>query len=84
MLNTSTILDDAITEHLAATPSLSAHNPTLERIATEIPRTLLAGNKASWCGNGGEAHIFCGQILYDWTEACFLKEHAAARESQNA
>ena len=55
MLNTSTILDDAITEHLAVIQSLSAHKSTLERIATEMTRTVLAGNKILWCGNGGSA-----------------------------
>jgi D-sedoheptulose 7-phosphate isomerase len=55
LLNTSTILDDAITEHLAVIQSLRDQRPTLERIATEMTRTVLAGNKIIWCGNGGSA-----------------------------
>lgn len=55
MLNTSTILDDAVAEHLAVIDSLRGQKSTLEHIATEMTRTVLAGNKIIWCGNGGSA-----------------------------
>jgi len=55
LLNTFTILDDAITDHLTVIQSLRAQRSNLERIATEMTRTVLSGNKILWCGNGGSA-----------------------------
>ena len=54
-LNISNILDDAILEHVSVIQALSAQRSSLERIATEMTRAILAGNKILWCGNGGSA-----------------------------
>jgi D-sedoheptulose 7-phosphate isomerase len=35
--------------------TLSAQQPVLQKIATEMARALLAGKKVLWCGNGGSA-----------------------------
>lgn len=55
MLNTSTILDDAINEHLSVIEALRSEESVIERIATEMTRTVLSGDKILWCGNGGSA-----------------------------
>jgi D-sedoheptulose 7-phosphate isomerase len=55
LLNQSTILDEAISQHLAVIKSLATQKTTLQRIATEMTRTVLGGNKVLWCGNGGSA-----------------------------
>ena len=49
------ILEDTISDHISMIESLRAVRPVLERIATEITYTVLAGNKILWCGNGGSA-----------------------------
>jgi D-sedoheptulose 7-phosphate isomerase len=58
MLNpptSSTIFADAITDHLSVVEQLRAQQATLARIATEMTRAIMAGNKILWCGNGGSA-----------------------------
>lgn len=55
MLNPDSIFDGAITEHLSVVEQLRAQQPILERIAREMTRALMAGNKILWCGNGGSA-----------------------------
>jgi D-sedoheptulose 7-phosphate isomerase len=55
LLNTSTILDDAINEHLSVIEALRSEESVIERIATEMTRTVLSGDKILWCGNGGSA-----------------------------
>lgn len=54
-LNSVSIFDRAIEEHLAVTRALSAQRPILERIAVEMTRAVFSGNKVLWCGNGGSA-----------------------------
>jgi D-sedoheptulose 7-phosphate isomerase len=49
------ILDVAIREHLAVIEELRTQRPVLERIAAEMTRAILSGNKILWCGNGGSA-----------------------------
>ena len=53
--NLSLAIDRAIAEHLAVTEKVRAQVPIIERIAGEMTRTLRAGNKILWCGNGGSA-----------------------------
>jgi len=55
VLNTSTILDEAITQHLQVIQALKELAPVLERIATQMTDTILSGNRIVWCGNGGSA-----------------------------
>jgi D-sedoheptulose 7-phosphate isomerase len=55
MLNPSTIIDHAITEHLSVVEQLRAQQAALEAIATEMTRAIMAGRKVLWCGNGGSA-----------------------------
>jgi D-sedoheptulose 7-phosphate isomerase len=55
MLSPSTIFGDAITDHLSVVEQLCSQQATLERIATEMTRAIMAGNKILWCGNGGSA-----------------------------
>jgi len=55
MLSSSTIFEDAIADHLSVVEQLRAQQATLERIATEMTRAIMAGNKILWCGNGGSA-----------------------------
>ena len=55
MPNVTSILDRAITEHLAVIEQLRAQQPILEGIATEMTRAIVGGNKILWCGNGGSA-----------------------------
>jgi D-sedoheptulose 7-phosphate isomerase len=50
-----TILDVALSEHLAVIEELRTQQPILERIAAEMTRAILSGNKILWCGNGGSA-----------------------------
>lgn len=49
------IFDNAVEEHLAVVGNLRSQTCVLERIAAEMTRTILAGNKVIWCGNGGSA-----------------------------
>jgi D-sedoheptulose 7-phosphate isomerase len=48
-------MDRAIAEHLAVIEKMRSQMPVIERIAGEMTRTLRAGNKILWCGNGGSA-----------------------------
>jgi len=54
-MNTSLIVDQALTDHLAVVESLRSHAAVLERIATEMTHAILGGKKVLWCGNGGSA-----------------------------
>ncbi len=51
----ASVFDRAIEEHLRVIAGLPAQLPILQRIAAEMTRALLAGNKLMWCGNGGSA-----------------------------
>ena len=54
-LDSESIFQHAIDEHIAVIQAMAAQRPTLERIAIEITRAILAGKKVLWCGNGGSA-----------------------------
>lgn len=54
-LNPNSVFQRAIEEHLLVVGNLRAQGPILERIAAEMTRAILAGNKVLWCGNGGSA-----------------------------
>jgi D-sedoheptulose 7-phosphate isomerase len=49
------VFQKAIQEHLRIIESLIPQQTLLERIAAEMTRAILAGNKILWCGNGGSA-----------------------------
>jgi D-sedoheptulose 7-phosphate isomerase len=49
------VFQHAITEHIAVIQAISAQQPVLERIASEMTRAILDGKKVLWCGNGGSA-----------------------------
>jgi D-sedoheptulose 7-phosphate isomerase len=49
------IFEHAFADHLSMIENLRAERPILERIAAEMTRAVLAGNKILWCGNGGSA-----------------------------
>jgi D-sedoheptulose 7-phosphate isomerase len=49
------VFQQAIDEHIAVIQALSAQQPVLVRIASEMTRALLDGKKVLWCGNGGSA-----------------------------
>lgn len=49
------VFEHAIQNHLEVIGSVRSQLPVLERIAAEMTRALLAGNKVLWCGNGGSA-----------------------------
>jgi D-sedoheptulose 7-phosphate isomerase len=53
--DTSQVFDRAIQDHLAAIESIRSQRSVLERIAAEMTRAVLGGNKDLWCGNGGSA-----------------------------
>lgn len=53
--NPSVVFQQAITDHIAVIQALSAQQKVLERIAGEMVRAILEGNKVLWCGNGGSA-----------------------------
>lgn len=55
MPNPAGVFAAAIAEHLAAIEALRGQLPALERMAVEMTRALLRGNKVLWCGNGGSA-----------------------------
>ena len=54
-LNSAEIFDRSIIEHLTVIREVSKQKSVLERISAEITRSLLAGGKVLWCGNGGSA-----------------------------
>jgi D-sedoheptulose 7-phosphate isomerase len=49
------VFEHAIQNHLEVIGSVRSQLPVLERIAGEMTRALVAGNKVLWCGNGGSA-----------------------------
>jgi D-sedoheptulose 7-phosphate isomerase len=51
----SSVFSQAIEDHLAVIESLRDQQSLLERIAEEMTRAILAGQKVLWCGNGGSA-----------------------------
>lgn len=51
----SSMFQQAAGEHIAVIQALSSQQSVLERIATEMTRAVLGGNKVLWCGNGGSA-----------------------------
>jgi len=54
-VNPSLVIQQAIADHAAVIHALPAQQPVLEKIAAEMTRAVLAGNKVLWCGNGGSA-----------------------------
>lgn len=54
-LNSTSIFDRAIHEHLQVIGKIRAQRPILEQIAAEMTRAIFAGKKVMWCGNGGSA-----------------------------
>lgn len=54
-VNPGSLIRRAIDEHLRVIENLRGQGPVLERIAAEMTRAVLAGNKVMWCGNGGSA-----------------------------
>jgi D-sedoheptulose 7-phosphate isomerase len=54
-MDSSSIFQRAIDEHVAVVQALSSQHAALERIATEMTRAILDGKKVLWCGNGGSA-----------------------------
>lgn len=54
-LNSTSIFDRAIHEHLLVIENIRAERPILEQIAAEMTRAVFAGKKVMWCGNGGSA-----------------------------
>ena len=54
-LDSHSIFEKAIAEHLAVIRTLPAQREVLERIASEMARAVRAGNKVLWFGNGGSA-----------------------------
>ncbi|HUX28657.1 MAG TPA: D-sedoheptulose 7-phosphate isomerase [Terracidiphilus sp.] len=54
-LNSSSVFEQAIQEHLSVIQALAQQQPLLERIAAEMTRAVLTGRKVLWCGNGGSA-----------------------------
>lgn len=51
----SNVFASTIDEHLAVIEALRDRQPVLVRIAAEMVKALLRGNKVLWCGNGGSA-----------------------------
>ena len=54
-LNPSVIFQRAVAEHIAVIQAISVQQAVLERIAGEMTRAILEGEKVLWCGNGGSA-----------------------------
>jgi D-sedoheptulose 7-phosphate isomerase len=53
--NPAQLFQRSINEHLSVVQAMSAQHATFERIALEMSRAILDGNKILWCGNGGSA-----------------------------
>ena len=53
--NSSQLFKRALAEHVAVIEALSSQQGEFERIACEMSRAILGGNKILWCGNGGSA-----------------------------
>ena len=53
--NPSVVFQLAITEHIAVIEALYGQQVVLERIAGQLTRAILDGNKVLWCVNGGSA-----------------------------
>jgi D-sedoheptulose 7-phosphate isomerase len=51
----TSVFEQAIDEHLRVIETIPSQQPILEKIAAEMARAVLAGNKVLWCGNGGSA-----------------------------
>jgi D-sedoheptulose 7-phosphate isomerase len=54
-LNSDSVFEHAIAEHLSVIENLRGEQPVLQRIATQMAQAVLAGNKILWCSNGGSA-----------------------------
>jgi len=54
-VNLSLVIQQALADHAAVIQALPEQQPLLEKIAAEMTRAVLAGNKVLWCGNGGSA-----------------------------
>ena len=53
--NSSQLFRRAVAEHIAVVDAMSGQEREFERIANEMSRAVLSGNKILWCGNGGSA-----------------------------
>jgi D-sedoheptulose 7-phosphate isomerase len=53
--NPSQLYQRSINEHVSVIQAMSAQQSMFERIALEMSRAILGGNKILWCGNGGSA-----------------------------
>jgi D-sedoheptulose 7-phosphate isomerase len=51
----SVVFQQAIEDHIAVIQAMSAQHKVFERIASEMVRAILNGDKVLWCGNGGSA-----------------------------
>ena len=51
----SSVFSQAIEDHLAVIDLLRDQQSLLQGIGEEMTRTILAGKKVLWCGNGGSA-----------------------------
>ena len=54
-MNTSTIVNDAILDHVSVIQRLQTLIPVIQRIAAQMIETVTSGGKVIWCGNGGSA-----------------------------
>lgn len=45
----------SVADHLSVIQAMSSQQSVFERIANEMSRSILRGNKVLWCGNGGSA-----------------------------
>ncbi len=53
--NLSSVVSDAITEHLSVVSQLETQQDSLKRVAAMMSRAIVAGQTIFWCGNGGSA-----------------------------
>jgi D-sedoheptulose 7-phosphate isomerase len=53
--NPAQLFQRSIAEHLSVVKEMASQQGTFERVAHEMSRAILGGNKILWCGNGGSA-----------------------------
>lgn len=54
-MNSLTMFEQSLEEHLKVIQMLRRELPIMQQIAENMTRALLEGNKILWCGNGGSA-----------------------------
>jgi D-sedoheptulose 7-phosphate isomerase len=54
-LSPSLVFERAISDHIEVIQTILSQQEILKRIAEQMTRAVLAGNKVLWCGNGGSA-----------------------------